>query len=264
MLRNDHGAGTGTPPAPHAEAHVRSSAVLSLVPPVGRPGSSGSEVARKLQLVLDSLPSLARDAEHLRNVAVVHLLFSTGLLPIEVAGLTVGDYLDSTGNVRSISGVRPEVAFNRRSRPLLFVNENLVEAVDAYLDRRVLKVAPRARGLYGGLDPESRLILGDLGKPFRIQHQSGLDGRRSCRGFAKLCARLFAVAKKKYGIHPAAGRRLLARELYREGADPKALQTLFGLSTQKKLVGLIQAELSHDDRLEAAMRGLARMLRTFR
>jgi hypothetical protein len=75
---------------------------------------------------------------------------------------------------------------------------------------------------------------------------------------------LFAVARKKYGLQPSIARRLLARELYREGADPKALQAIFGLSRHKKVLGLIRLELSEEERLEAAIRAVARTLRSFR
>lgn len=237
--------------------------MLLLVRHLARQTSARSEVARNIQLVLDTLPSFPGEPGHHRNVAIVHLIFSTGLLPVEVAGLTIGDYLDPSGDVRSSSQVPAEVAFNRKPRPLLFVNEALVEAVDAYLDERVAR-APTAPKCYRGLIPDGRLILGDRGQPFRFQHQSGVDGRRSCRGFAKLCARLFAVARKKYGLQPSIARRLLARELYREGADPKALQAIFGLSRHRKVLGLIRLELSEEERLEAAIRAVARTLRSFR
>jgi integrase len=68
----------------------------------------------------------------MRNVALVYTLFGTGLTPIELARLEVRDYLKKRGTVRGRSTVRAEVAFNGRERPLLWVQERVVEAVDHY------------------------------------------------------------------------------------------------------------------------------------
>ena len=65
----------------------------------------------------------------LRDVALLWVLYGTGMMPIELAKLTVGDYLAADGSVREESEIRAGIAFNDKSRPLYWSNKSVVTAV---------------------------------------------------------------------------------------------------------------------------------------
>ena len=68
--------------------------------------------------------------------ALYYLPFATGLRPLEVARLTVGDYPLEDGSVRS-RGCAPMSRSTAGDRPLFFNHRRLDEALGAYLDERV-------------------------------------------------------------------------------------------------------------------------------
>src|SRR6218665_3524329 len=66
-----------------------------------------------------------------RDVAMVWILFATGLRPLEIARLEIGDYLNADGSVRLASTVRASVAVNGRSRAMYFSSPAACPAVAA-------------------------------------------------------------------------------------------------------------------------------------
>lgn len=53
-----------------------------------------------------------------RDVALLWMAYGTGMMPIELAKLTVADYLAADGSVREESEIPAEIAFNNLARPL--------------------------------------------------------------------------------------------------------------------------------------------------
>ncbi|WP_175873672.1 hypothetical protein [Burkholderia sp. BCC0397] len=90
----------------------------------------------------------------LRDVALLSVLDSTGVTPNEAAKLFASDYLAVDGSVRVDSTRRPEIAFNGKSRPLVWANAKAREAVDDYLRyrREAGHGISTARAAYRGLD----------------------------------------------------------------------------------------------------------------
>ena len=129
----------------------------------------------------------SRSTRPLHDLALYYLPFATGLRPLEVARLTVGDYLLEDGSVRRESRVRADVAINGRDRPLFFNHRRLDEALGAYLDERVraghgLGAAEQWRGL----DRHGPLFLGAEGEVYPITPNGGEGQNRtvcpaSCR-----------------------------------------------------------------------------------
>lgn len=68
-----------------------------------------------------------------RDVALLWVAYGTGLMPIKLAKLTVGDYLSSDGLVRDESEIRPEIAFNGIARPLYWSNKGVVTKIKQQL-----------------------------------------------------------------------------------------------------------------------------------
>lgn len=95
----------------------------------------------------------------LRNAALLYTLFGTGMYPAELGALRVADAVTSQGALKRKSLVRAEIAYNAYERPLYWVNEKLVAALNDYLDWRVEnKVGLGTEGRFRGLDPHSFLF----------------------------------------------------------------------------------------------------------
>jgi site-specific recombinase XerD len=97
----------------------------------------------------------------LRDVALLVVLYSTGITPNETAKLVFSDYLAEDGSARVDSALRPEVAFNGKGRPLVWANGKARGALDGYLQYRceARHGVITARTAYGGLDPASPIFL---------------------------------------------------------------------------------------------------------
>lgn len=167
-----------------------------------------------------------------RNVALIYTLFGTGLMPSEIASLRVDDYL-AKGEPSEDTEVRPEIAFNGRSRPLMWANKKLVASIDAYLDERVgrcLGVAPVKLGCRG-LDPASPLFLsrGEEGFTFRETVRNGKT-YRSCGSLVNLLNKLIAGAGLE-GCNTGSARRTLAVKLHRKRIDLRTINEILGQSS---------------------------------
>lgn len=203
----------------------------------------GDGPASEVACAITSLVSLLKPRlDYSRNVALIHLLLATALTPMEVAALQVSDYLNEDGTVRAISAVRPEIAFNGRSRPLLFSNARVRAAIDAYLTDRVRReIHVSSKKGYRGLLPGSALVLNDYGRAFEVTHTTRAGRTRECRSLTIVCRKIFT---KKNGMTISArdGRRLLAKSLYASGADIEGITALMGLSNKAKLWRLMDMD----------------------
>lgn len=175
----------------------------------------------------------ATSAEHaLRNVSMIYVLFGVGLMPVEIARLTVSDYLRRNGTVIEESRLRAEAAFNGKTRPLLWTSKKLVEAIDAYLDHRVrleqgTGLRPRESPAYRGLRPDSALFLTCCNKGFAVL-QLGEAGRSAkSNSLTRLLNKLIREAGV-VGATTASGRRTLGIKLYREGGSIRDINEILG------------------------------------
>jgi len=72
----------------------------------------------------------------LRDLALLAVLYSTGITPNEVAKLVVSDYGAANGTVRIDSTLRAGITFNGKGRLPLWANAKAREALDDYLQYR--------------------------------------------------------------------------------------------------------------------------------
>lgn len=180
----------------------------------------------------------------LRDVALLWTLYGTGMMPIEVAKLTVGDYLAADGTVREESEIRGEIAFNEKARPLYWSNKSVVAAIDAYL-------AERARHGFGagqpdqfrGLDPASPLFLAVDGKPFTFTKRITKAGQESfsCESLTQIIRRLHTQAGIEAGSALSA-RRTFAVRLHRKAYDLRHIQVLLGIQSLTAVKRLVDAD----------------------
>jgi len=173
----------------------------------------------------------ARSARPLHDLALYHLLFATGLRPLEVARLEVADYMHEDGSVRRESQVRAEVAINGRGRPLLFTHTRLDEAMGAYIAER--QRAGHGVGLEGawrGLAPGSPLFLGGDGEFYPITSNGDACRRRFvCRPLLEACRRIFRQAGIP-GLCAQSARLTLMSRMYERGADEDQVGLVLGIS----------------------------------
>ena len=178
-----------------------------------------------------------------RNVALVYSLFGTGLMPSELARLRVDDFLIKSGAVLVETVVRPEISFNARPRPLMWVNKSLVAALNAYLDERVEK---RWRlGVeteYKGLDPASPLFLakGGDGFSFRVTERNG-KRYEACTSLTNLLNKLMAGAGLD-GCNTGSGRRTMAVKLHRQRIDLRTINEILGQVSLRATQELCQGD----------------------
>ena len=180
----------------------------------------------------------ARSSRGHHDLALYHLLFATGLRPIEVARLVVGDYLAHDGLVRRSSILRPEAAIAGRPRPLYFGHRPLDDALGAYLTQR----RQDGQGLgeddrWRGLDPNSPLLLGALGELCLVPNHEE-DSRMGCRPLLETCRRLFRLAGIP-GLCVQSARLTLAARLYAHGADEDQVGAVLGIAERRAVRDLL-------------------------
>lgn len=177
-----------------------------------------------------------------RDLALVLILFATAAKPLEIARLSVSDYLREDGSVREESVMRAQAANNGRPRPLYFANQRLVEALDAYLLERLrLGHGIGPAKAYRGLDPQSPLFLADDGRalPIRVR-QLGNRRHHLCAAILDIYRRIFARAGL-HGISALSARRLAAQRLAQGGCDVEQIAEVLGVKDRSSLRKLVAA-----------------------
>jgi integrase len=195
-------------------------------------------------VIAQLIEAAARRPNPYRDMALVWLLVSTNLTPIEIAMLQIRDYIDRDGGVRVLSRIDAKRAFNGRERPLVFVNQRLRAALDAYLEQRRIGGEPGTarRFHYRGLRPDAALILDDHGNPLRVTERRTAAGvHRICGPMHTLCRSIFQSARITH-LTARDGKKLFAQALYDMGADPEAMRLLLGLKRRTTLLRMLPIE----------------------
>lgn len=174
-----------------------------------------------------------------RDVAMFLLLFATGLRPLEVARLIVGDYLQADGRVRRVSDVRASVSIGGQARPLYFCSTRLDEALRPYLLARAGKDGSPADADFLGLDPAQPLFLAGAAQGFEVATywHSG-QPRYLCRPILEAYRKIFRYAGLP-GASPLGARATVAARLYARGADDHQIRTVLGISRRSSVQHLI-------------------------
>lgn len=180
----------------------------------------------------------------LRDVALLWVAYGTGLMPIELAKLTIADYLSADGTVREESEVRSDIAFNELSRPLYWSNKSVCGAIDAYLSERSrLGYGTTGKAEYRNLDPVSPLFLAVDGKPFTFTRRTTAAGTisYSCESLTQIIRRLHTQAGIEAGSALSA-RRTFAVRLNRKGYDLRHIQTILGVQSMVAVKRMVEAD----------------------
>jgi len=169
-----------------------------------------------------------------RDVALLHVLYGTGMTATEVAQLEVADVLNERGEFRRESKVRATISFNGRARPVYWVNPKVCLALDAYFAER-LKAGHGVtawRSQWRGLVQLGPVFLTNDGRPFTLTTRKTGAGNtsRSCESLTQVIRKLHDQA----GIEAAgasAARRTFGVRLHRKGYDLRHIREVLGLAT---------------------------------
>lgn len=185
-----------------------------------------------------------------RDVALLHVLFGTALAPTEISLLRVDDYLNQDGSVKRDWRVREDIAYNRRERPLFWVNKKVLATLDAYLEvRRKNGLGVMASDAFRGLQPEGALFMTEDGRSMAMTKRM-VNGKPSyaCDVLTSLYRKLFAQAGIE-GASATSGRRTFATKLYRRhqrgeagGGDLRHIQELLGHTSIKAVRKLVEVD----------------------
>ena len=167
----------------------------------------------------DVLEQLARDPDGVRDLALLELLYGSGLRVSEAQGLDLEDVdpYARTVRVRGKGG-----------------RERIVPLTDASLG--ALEAALRVRGLAPGAGPEGR----------RAVFVNGRGARLSVRTMRRIARRHLPPSGERGGASPHALRHSFATHLLDHGADLRAVQELLGharLSTTAVYTHVTRARL---------------------
>ena len=178
----------------------------------------------------------------LRDVALISVLYGTGMMLTELASLTIRDYAEEDGSKRKVSLLRAAIAHNSKDRPLYWVNPKVTKAIDAYLHLRIqLKHGVTVRhAAFRGLDPDAPLFRRADGEAYRLTARKAGSGTisYSCDSLSQVFRRLHAQAGIEGG-HALAGRRTFSVRLHRKGYDIRHISELLGhgtLTATKRLI----------------------------
>lgn len=190
------------------------------------------------------------------DVALLHVLLTTGARPLEIARLEVRDYLNADGSVREQSVMRADVAINRKTRPLFFASGKAIESIDNYLTDRLSRGWGTGKHVdFRGLDPNSRLFLTEAGAPFEIVSY-GEQGRMRflCRGIHDTYRKIFRRIGLP-GVSPMSVRRTVATRLFERGAAEEQIGEVLGISDMKAVRELLPRPRLHQP-LQSVVREL--------
>lgn len=169
-----------------------------------------------------------------RDVALLHVIYGTGMTATELAQLEVADVIDEQGRFKRKPEVRPAISFNGRTRPVFWVNARVCEALDAYFSER-LKLGHGVtawRSQWRGLAQLGPVFLTNDGRPFKLTTRKTAAGSvsRSCESLTQVVRKLHDQA----GIEAAgatAARRTFGVRLHRKGFDLRHIREVLGLAT---------------------------------
>lgn len=181
----------------------------------------------------------------LRDVAMLYVLYGTGMTATELGQLEVGDVLSESGGFRETAEIRGAIAFNQKARPVFWSNQKVRDALEAYFAERLkLKFGVSAwPEKWRGLSDRSPVFLTNQGKPFSMTTRRTAAGSisRSCESLTEIIRKLHDQA----GIEAAgatACRRTFAVRLYRQRYDLRHIREVLGLSSLQATKDLCESD----------------------
>lgn len=180
-----------------------------------------------------------------RNVALLYVIYATGMMLTEVARLPVSLFLQADGSLLETSKITADIAYNGKQRPLFWSNAKVVAAIDKYLEfrQRHGQGVTTRKAAYRGLNPNSPIFLTGDGVPYKLIERKTAKGTisYSCDSLSQLFRKLHLQAGIE-GASAMSGRRTFAVRLHQKGFDLRHINELLGHETLKATKNLIDQD----------------------
>jgi integrase/recombinase XerD len=223
-------------------------------------GSGQAQIIEQPRQLAHILWAASRGETGTRNVALIWMLFGSGLRINEAAQLTIKDIYFPTGDLKEAFRIPARYTKTGKSRTIYILVPQQREALENLKAQRLEdRVMLSPDGLYGGLAPESPVFLSLKGKrwqklAFNVKRYRDSEGNQK---ETMVCGSLENLAReliKQAGIHGGSshsGRRSLATWLDRKGHDLRLIQSILGHASPD--MSLIYIE-PWDDRIDQAFK----------
>jgi integrase len=201
------------------------------------PGSGQAQTIEHPKQLSHILWAASRGETGTRNVALIWMLFGSGLQINEAAQLTIKDIYFPTGDLKKAFKIPAKYTKTGNPRTIYILVPQQREALENLKAQRLLdRVMLSQDGSYGGLAPESPVFLSLKGKrwrklAFNVKRYRDLEGNLK---ETMVCGSLENLAReliKQAGIHGGSshsGRRSLATWLNRKGHKLEFIQDILG------------------------------------
>jgi integrase len=201
------------------------------------PGSGQAQTIEHPKQLSHILWAASRGETGTRNVALIWMLFGSGLRINEAAQLTIKDIYFQTGDLKKAFKIPAKYTKTGNPRTIYILVPQQREALENLKAQRLLdRVMLSQDGSYGGLAPESPIFLSLKGKrwrklAFNVKRYRDLEGNLK---ETMVCGSLENLAReliKQAGIHGGSshsGRRSLATWLNRKGHKLEFIQDILG------------------------------------
>jgi integrase/recombinase XerD len=200
-------------------------------------GSGQAQIIEQPRQLAHILWASSRGETGTRNVALIWMLFGSGLRINEAAQLTIKDIYFPTGDLKEAFSIPARYTKTGKSRTIYILVPQQREALDNLKSQRLReRVMLSPDGSYGGLSPESPVFLSLKGKrwqklAFNVKRYRDSEGNLK---ETMVCGSLENLAReliKQAGIHGGSshsGRRSLETWLNRKGHKLEFIQDILG------------------------------------
>ncbi len=195
-----------------------------------------------------------------RNVAIMWMLFGTGMRINEVAQLKVSDVFYPDGKLKTSFVIPGTYTKTGKPRPAYIKVKQQREALSLWRNHRLAEAAILSKdGSYGGLRGDSPLFLSKKGTwrkfAFNVKKYNTNDGVKETMVCASLENSVREIIKRAgiQGGSSHSGRRSIATLMDRKNYDLKLIQKILGHEDEEMSLEYIDPDM---DRIDAAFKSL--------
>ena len=204
---------------------------------------------------------LNNNANHLgeRNAALIMSGVGWGLNPLEMCQVSTKNLISESGELYRIWVLPEHNSYNGEAREIRTEN-NLLPFFESYIDLRIRKKWGLSNlHSYKGLDPESKFLLNDYGRPYKLTKTHNKDTGKTSYQARSMNEQLKRIISRTNIVDakPSSFRDSYIKALYDEGAGWEELKLATGLKNKKTLERKIRPEVKEmEDVYKSLFRGV--------